>query len=406
MASVCRVACQFSHQTSKTKRHFIYDVIRQLGAECVEDYYFEETDQPKKVGKKQPKTDPSTARSNSNKKLKLYTRAQSRPTHLVLEPDADLSPLILLCKALGVEIVTPQWVYDAVQLGTLPAIVPSLHLHQRYGDLDREGAEEALTTSDFVALDDHYNKDSAIQRLNKEFFAKVLVEEIYPYGERWCRPLYKPILYNCCIHLVTPEDTLTEAISAHRSLLEGPMDALLQVTELIRVLGGTIGRSLDPHARVDLILNLEGFYTSSLHEESPVAVDTNAHPNNVCESLNGIVQSALQYMESLKASDPPEDKPVSDDNDNTSDKDNEAVPVVRIEWLVYSIVKREKVPIRPFIVRYLERGDSHQERAEKNEAHPMKDVFKTTMEAKTRSGPSTAVKHAINQLNTQQIHEL
>ncbi|KAG5477037.1 hypothetical protein LSCM1_05375 [Leishmania martiniquensis] len=107
---------------------FLRDVVEQLGAACVV------------LGSDDRGEHPCWFSRCERVRVGWRSCAAKKPTHLVVSLRAALTPDILYCKALGIPIVTPQWLHDAIALGAFPSILPHIHAHPVYGDRHVAGA--------------------------------------------------------------------------------------------------------------------------------------------------------------------------------------------------------------------------------------------------------------------------
>ncbi|TPP40776.1 hypothetical protein CGC21_8870 [Leishmania donovani] len=310
-----------------------------------------------------------------------------KPTHLVVSPHAVLTPDILFCKALGIPIVTPQWLYDAVALGAFPAVLPHVHAHPVYGD--RQVADAAVAVAAPVTAAGVHRREellgaeeddgdaveskavwagskagtrcpprcrgsSTLRQLRKE-----VAEEYVPAGEQAMRPFYVPIFQDRMFYLHVPPADLANANAAggdagprrsSRASRDGRSGnylgdataALAQVKELLRVLGGTVTRNVES-TYLDLVIDLTGFYDNMV-ELGLTAREQQSQQRAraLRESLSCAFQEALQRvslqpvpMDAGAASTAPAVSPT-------------APPVVGIAWLIHSILTRQWTATGPF----------------------------------------------------------
>ncbi|CBZ27731.1 conserved hypothetical protein [Leishmania mexicana MHOM/GT/2001/U1103] len=354
---------------------FLRDVVEQLGATCVvlggED-------------------DDSGGRSCWYGRHK-YTHAErtrriaKKPTHLVVSPHAVLTPHILYCKALGIPIVTPQWLYDAIALGAFPAVLPHVHAHPVYGD--RQVADAAVAAAapvtaagvprrdkllgaeedDGDAVEEkaaragvktgtrclpRWGGSATLRQLRKE-----VADEYVPAGEQAMRPFYVPIFQDRMFYLHVPPVDLANAnatgggtgpLRSSRASRNGRSGnylgdataALAQVKELLRVLGGTVTRNVGS-TYLDLVIDLTGFYDNMVGL-GPTAREQQSQQQEdraLRESLSCAFQDALQRV-SLR--------PVSMDTSAASTASQTAPPVVGIAWFIHSILTRQWTATDPF----------------------------------------------------------
>ncbi|TPP48872.1 hypothetical protein CGC20_26455 [Leishmania donovani] len=313
--------------------------------------------------------------------------ATCKPTHLVVSPHAVLTPDILFCKALGIPIVTPQWLYDAVALGAFPAVLPHVHAHPVYGD--RQVADAAVAVAAPVTAAGVHRREellgaeeddgdaveskavwagskagtrcpprcrgsSTLRQLRKE-----VAEEYVPAGQQAMRPFYVPIFQDRMFYLHVPPADLANANAAggdagprrsSRASRDGRSGnylgdataALAQVKELLRVLGGTVTRNVES-TYLDLVIDLTGFYDNMV-ELGLTAREQQSQQRAraLRESLSCAFQEALQRvslqpvpMDAGAASTAPAVSPA-------------APPVVGIAWLIHSILTRQWTATGPF----------------------------------------------------------
>ncbi|KAG5503312.1 hypothetical protein GH5_04380 [Leishmania sp. Ghana 2012 LV757] len=338
------------------------------------------------------------------------SRTTQKPTHLVVSPCAALTPDILFCKALGVPIVTPQWVYDAIALGTFPTILPHIHAHPVYGDRHVAGAAVAAAAGaprrDELLGGEEEDGDvvggtvvwananptlslnsssagataavpragmcaaaagprcprrcggsSTLRQLHKE-----VAEEYVPAGEQAMRPFYARIFHDRMFYLYVPPTDLLYAnatgggarpprssrASRHNhsgSYLGDAVAALAQVTELLRVLGGTVTRNVES-THLDLVIDLKGFY----HDMAKVGLTAREQDwqqdraRTLRESLSGAFHDALRRMSQQPAS------MGVNATAATTDAASTAPPVVGIAWLIYSILTRQWTAVDSFVL--------------------------------------------------------
>nr|VDZ45357.1 hypothetical_protein_conserved [Leishmania donovani] len=314
-------------------------------------------------------------------------RIAKKPTHLVVSPHAVLTPDILFCKALGIPIVTPQWLYDAVALGAFPAVLPHVHAHPVYGD--RQVADAAVAVAAPVTAAGVHRREellgaeeddgdaveskavwagskagtrcpprcrgsSTLRQLRKE-----VAEEYVPAGQQAMRPFYVPIFQDRMFYLHVPPADLANANAAggdagprrsSRASRDGRSGnylgdataALAQVKELLRVLGGTVTRNVES-TYLDLVIDLTGFYDNMV-ELGLTAREQQSQQRAraLRESLSCAFQEALQRvslqpvpMDAGAASTAPAVSPA-------------APPVVGIAWLIHSILTRQWTATGPF----------------------------------------------------------
>ncbi|AIN99028.1 hypothetical protein LPMP_251650 [Leishmania panamensis] len=341
------------------------------------------------------------------------TRARRRPTHLVVSPRAALTPDILYCKAVGIPILTPQWLYDAIALGAFPSILPHVHAHPVYGDqhvgdaavavvgtsvtaacvprrdghLGAEedngdgGRGEAVWASAKVTLSSissHSGGSAAVPRARTPAAApeaqcpprcgssstlrqlhKEVADEYIPAGEQALRPFYAPIFQDRMFYLYVPPLDLANASatggnagplrargvshnSRSGSYLGDATAALTQVTELLRVLGGTVTRNV-ASTYLDLVIDLTGFYENMV-ELGLTTREQQGQTRPLRQSLSCAFQEALQRV-SLR--------PVSLNGGaaaTTPVAPPMAPPVVGIAWLIHSILTRRWTAADTFVL--------------------------------------------------------
>jgi hypothetical protein len=320
-----------------------------------------------------------------------------KTTHLVVSPHAVLTPGILYFKALGIAIVTPQWVYDAVALGGFPAVVPNLHAHPVFGDAtaqevvehdtlaEREaavpeelrcdvtdllGEEECATEKRAVSSVSPHSSSrsnvataaagvrvaptrttlstslllppaglsSTLRQLHKE-----VAEEYVPAGEQARRPFYRAIFKDWMFYLYVPPIDLAPAHPAARltrharhSYLGDVAAALEQATQLIRLLGGTVTRNL-ASTFLDVVVDLTGFYERTIEAGRQQQQHRALH-----ESLSCAYHDALQRLSQVPAACAEALRPTSSGTN--------APPIVGISWLLYSILQRKRASVALFLL--------------------------------------------------------
>ncbi|CAG9575178.1 conserved hypothetical protein [Leishmania major strain Friedlin] len=360
-----------------TLSSFLRDVVEQLGATCVV------------LGGDDDDSGGCSCWFGRHKRAhaERVRRAAKKPTHLVVSPHAVLTPDILFCKALGIPIVTPQWLYDAVALGAFPAVLPHVHAHPVYGD--RQVADAAVAVAAPVTAagvprrhellgveeDDgdaveakavragekagtrcppRCGGSSTLRQLRKE-----VAEEYVPAGEQAMRPFYVPIFQDRMFYLHVPPADLANANAAgggagpprssrasrngrSGNYLGDATAALAQVKELLRVLGGTVTRNVGS-TYLDLVIDLTGFYDNmvklGLTAREQQSQQQQQQARALRESLSCAFQDALQRV-SLQ--------PVSMDAGAASTASPTAPPVVGIAWLIHSILTRQWTATDPF----------------------------------------------------------
>ncbi|KPI90039.1 hypothetical protein ABL78_0899 [Leptomonas seymouri] len=351
---------------------FLSDVVEQLGATTVGD-----DDQR------------WFRRSANGGALHVHPR---KATHLVVSPDAALTPKILYFKALGIPIVTPQWVYDAIAIGGFPAVVPRLHAHPIFGDLEsvvktrNEKSVHEAVRREFIAADLLGDEDgtavrerpaqspfltksgnafdagavgppvptmssstaspgglsSTLRRLHKE-----VADEYVPAGEQAKRPYYRPIFQDCMFYLYVPPIDLVSASApvkhtlqkerGNSSYLGDVAAALEQATQLIRVLGGTVTRNI-ASTFLDAVVDLTGFYKSTVE-----AGQQQQQCRALRESLSCAYHDALQRLSQIPAA-------YADALECKPKEAALAPPIVGISWLLYSVLQRQRADVQPFVL--------------------------------------------------------
>ncbi|KPA79646.1 hypothetical protein ABB37_05436 [Leptomonas pyrrhocoris] len=316
-----------------------------------------------------------------------------KATHLVVGPHTALTPDILYFKALGIPIVTPQWVYDAVAIGAFPVVVPRLHAHPFFGDLvtavharSAKAADETAELQLVVGADLLGDDDGiTVRRLSKQsprsttsdaaFCAAAAVEsssvvspaslsstlrqlhkevadEYVPAGELAKRPYYRPIFQDRMFYLYVPPIDLASfaaAPPAQRrqqrrgascSYLGDVTAALEQATQLIRLLGGTVTRNI-ASTFLDVVIDLTGFYESTV--EAGRQQQKQLQHRTLRESLTCAYHDALQRLSEMPAAD-------ADTVMCATKTITDAPPIVGISWLLYSILQRELTDAAPFVL--------------------------------------------------------
>ncbi|KAG5502894.1 hypothetical protein JKF63_04665 [Porcisia hertigi] len=364
--------------SSSSSSFFLRDVVVQLGAVCL------------LLGGDDGEGQSCWFGHCTRTHMEQMPRMAKKPTHLVVSPHALLTPDVLYYKALGIPIVTPQWIYDAIALGAFPAILPHIHTHTLYGDghaadaavtgatpivtaasatCSRDGllgGEEdsgeaaraatravqrplAHSTGDSTAPPLRLGGSSTLRRLHKE-----VAEEYVPAGEQAMRPFYAPIFQDRMFYLYVPPVDLENANasggaagplrpsrvsrnSRNGSYLGGVTAALAQVTELLRVLGGTVTRNVES-TYLDAVIDLTGFYDNMV-EVGQTAREQQSQARTLRESLSCAYHDALQRVSQWSSS----------VHTHTASSPTPA-PVLGIAWLIYSILTRQWTAVDSFIL--------------------------------------------------------
>ncbi|KAL7696384.1 hypothetical protein NQL31_006150 [Lotmaria passim] len=297
-----------------------------------------------------------------------------KTTHLVVSLRAVLTPEILFFKALGIPIVTPQWVYDSIALGGFPVVVPHLHAHPVFGDVDPVDADHAdAKPSVGAAADEVQDVDSAVADLlggddgavrspkqavqvspggrasTLRELHKEVADEYVPAGEQAKRPYYRPIFQDCMFYLYVPPIDLASlhtpakrarqaSTAATGSYLGDVAAALVQATQLLRLLGGTVTRNL-ASTFLDVVVDLTGFYERTI-EAGQQQQQQRQLQRMLRESLSCAYHDALQRLSQM---------PAARVDVEPTKRSGNAPPVVGISWLLYSILQRQRAAVAPFI---------------------------------------------------------
>ncbi|EKF31117.1 hypothetical protein MOQ_005048 [Trypanosoma cruzi marinkellei] len=362
-----------------------------------------------------------------------------KPTHLVLEGRGELTPMVLLAKALGIPVLTPQWLYDAIGLGAFPKIIRA-HLHPIYsthvtnsddatcsgGGRSKGGDDEKGERSGATPMHS-LRKDVGVEK----GLVDLLEHDVGPY--------YKPIFLGLVVALVN----------------HSPLAHADQFMELVRISGGFVSRStlslnlsvivdlgcgttaLDDKAREEEQEDV-GIVTEvkrrkprrrAVHRtEEESASETQSIPMTyrtaISHGCNASRHASHDVLQRLLAQRRHHDLP--------------AVPVVSVEWIIQCILLGEVTETTPFEVavsgregvgrvetdRSIEEKHMEEEnvigltpprqtmwiendnRNESTRSHVTilrQPHVVTSPFAKTSEGPSSAMKRAEQQLSTQQL---
>ncbi|GET89263.1 hypothetical protein, conserved [Leishmania tarentolae] len=317
-------------------------------------------------------------------------RIAKKPTHLVVSSHAVLTPDVLYYKALGIPIVTPQWLYDAIALGAFPVVLPHVHAHPVYGD--RQVADAGVAAAvPLTAVSVPYRGEllgaeegdgdavekkavragatpgvrclprcgvsSILRQLRKE-----VADEYVPAAEQAMRPFYVPIFQDRMFYLHVPPVDLANANATgggagplrsgrasrndcSENYLGDATAALAQVKELLRVLGGTVTRNVES-TYLDLVIDLTGFYDNVV-EVGLTAREQQSQQQQtrtLRESLSCAFQEALQRVSMQSVSMDAEAALAAPAASPT------APPVVGIAWLIHSILTRQWTATDSFIL--------------------------------------------------------
>ncbi|RNF06183.1 hypothetical protein TraAM80_04074 [Trypanosoma rangeli] len=365
-----------------------------------------------------------------------------KPTHLVLGGRGELTPMVLLAKALGIPVLTPQWLYDAISLGEFPKII-SAHLHPMYSSNVRlsstlsgrkeEGDKEKKEEQSGGMPMQMPRKDPSIENT----LIGMLQQDV--------GPNYRPIFLGMVFAFVS----------------HSPLVHAYQFTELVRILGGFVSRSslsLNLSVLVDLgygapLSQEEGVEGTCEEEQGDVSRAAGVRKRKLrrrvvrgaegegaaveTQSIPMTYQTALSDGGSVT-------RPTSHDvlqrlMTQRRQRDLPVIPVVSVEWIIQCILLGEATETTPFEVSLslqehlgaveVDQSSETKETANSNKAVACTPPRQTrclgnnsTREgsggrgrvswqtpvvtspfAKTSEGPSSAMKRAEQQLSTQQL---
>lgn len=388
---------------------FLRDVVEQLGAACVVLDDTDDDDDDDARGScwfTSPSVPPHSRRGRRG-----GAATAQPPTHLVASEHAVLTPDLLYYKALGIPIVTPQWLYDAVALGAFPCVVPEVHAHPTYGD--GRGKEEGRDGDDsgvscvtagpqpqprlesLLGAEDGEDGDigygavphvahpsasptqtsprvvapppppvparaATLRRLHKE-----VAEAYVPAGQLARRPFFRPLFADRMFYLHVPPIDLATAHAAKPTwrcasrtgcgtYLGDVTAALAQVAALVRVLGGTVTRNLES-TYLDVVLDLTGFYDKLAETEGERPshepdLSTASMLRALRESLSCAYHDALQRVSQLPGGHAGGATGGSVTPSEAGTAAELAVPIVGIPWLVHSVLAREWTATTPFLL--------------------------------------------------------
>ncbi|RNF24906.1 uncharacterized protein Tco025E_02421 [Trypanosoma conorhini] len=362
-----------------------------------------------------------------------------KPTHLVLGGRGELTPMVLLAKALGIPVLTPQWLYDAISLGEFPEVLPA-HLHPIYSASvrptdSRGGGKKEQEEDKYGGTPTHLpRREPSIE------------DSLVGMFEQDVGPNYKPIFLG-----------MVFAFVSHSPLVHAD-----QFMELVRTLGGFVTRSalsLNLSVLVDLGYGTaapqEGEEKNKCEKEKPgevaraagasrrrprrgavrrveeagAALETQSIPLTYqtalsgCAGRGGVTRHASHdVLQRLMAQRRQHELP--------------AVPVVSVEWVIQCILLGEATETAPFEVPLgpqegsgvaaVDHAKATEDAASGNglkaaASTPPRQTARcfgedsgrgrvswqtpvvTSPFAKTSEGPSSAMKRAEQQLNTQQL---
>jgi hypothetical protein len=273
----------------------------------------------------------------------LFGRVR-KPTHLVVVGEDVCLPL-LLCKALGIPILNPSWIYESLSAGAF--IVPSQeHLHSVYGHYPEIAGDDnsceglPAPPKDLKALHDHL-----------EDFRRATRDEYSPYTHRTSH-----ILSGMTFVLLGQGTTVTTT----------------HVAELVDLLGGSIqryspssGMIFKPDGRITAVLEMDGgleFNRIMFASERPIKAQRER------DSLESLIAACGRR-------------------------------VVIIRWLVDTILSST---VMPFDFRYVVANlEAPAVASHGLPATPARHSLSAA--AKPSCGAATAIKQPSRQLNTQQL---
>ncbi|KEG13278.1 hypothetical protein DQ04_01111150 [Trypanosoma grayi] len=374
---------------------FLWDVVEQLGATCVP---------------------------------RVFGRVQ-KPTHLVVEGRGELTPMVLLAKALGIPVLTPQWLYDAIALGAIPKIIPD-HLHPLYNN--KSSSESNSQGGPLSGGEASRGVVPHPTKKDAEFFDKLV-----GILEKDVGPQYRPIFLGMVFAFVS----------------HSPLAHADQFMELVRILGGTVSRSA-LSVKLSVIIDLGyGAVTEEEAEEGAEGSGTASAkrrrtqrraelPMEEVASALETQSLALTYRTALSDGECVSRHPSHDVLRRVVAQRVRsglaAVPVVSVEWIIQCILLGEVTEMSPFEVPLpasnptaaVVAGESEerQEAVEDASTPPGQTLtmqfdnangrflddhsntaslrlppIVTSPFAKTAEGPSSAKKRAEQQLTTQQL---
>ncbi|KAG8339468.1 hypothetical protein TRVL_09704 [Trypanosoma vivax] len=147
---------------------------------------------------------------------RVFGRVQ-KPTHMVVGESGELTPAILLAKALGIPVLKSQWVYDAISVGGFPDHGEQ-YTHPLFGE-DNDDKIWANRDGVFTLYDAPRQRHAKKTYEGKEGLVGFLEEDGGPY--------YRPIFLGMTFYFVS----------------HAPVPQAEQFIELVRILGGAISRS-------------------------------------------------------------------------------------------------------------------------------------------------------------------
>ncbi|KAF5224623.1 hypothetical protein ECC02_002262 [Trypanosoma cruzi] len=369
---------------------------------------------------------------------RLFGRVR-KPTHLVLEGRGELTPMVLLAKALGIPVLTPQWLYDAIGLGAFPKIIRA-HLHPIYSTHVTNSDDDTCSGggSGKEENDEKGGRSGAtpMHSLRRDAGVEKGLVGLF---EHDVGPYYKPIFLGMVVALVS----------------HSPLAHADQFMELVRILGGFVSRSalsLNLSVIVDLRCGAAASDDQALKEEQEdVGIAADVKRRN---PRRGALRRAKAGSASETQSSPMKYRTALSDGRNASRHDSHdvlqrllaqrrqhdlpAVPVVSVEWIIQCILLGEVTETAPFEVAVSGRervggvemdhsiekkqteenyviamtpprqtmwieSDKRSETGRRHITIPRQPHVVTSPFAKTSEGPSSAMKCAEQQLSTQQL---
>ncbi|KAF8282478.1 hypothetical protein TcBrA4_0082770 [Trypanosoma cruzi] len=362
-----------------------------------------------------------------------------KPTQLVLEGRGELTPMVLLAKALGIPVLTPQWLYDAIGLGAFPKIIRA-HLHPIYST-HVTNSDDATCSGGGSGNEENDGKGGRSGAIPMHSLRKDAGVEKGLVGlfEHDVGPYYKPIFLGMVVTLVS----------------HSPLAHADQFMELVRILGGFVSRSalsLNLSVIVDLRCGAAASDDQARkegQEDVGIAADVKGR-----KPRRRALRRAKAGSASETQSNPMTYRTALSDGRNASRHDSHdvlqrllaqrhqhglpAVPVVSVEWIIQCILLGEVTETAPFEVAVngrervggvetdhsIEKKHTEEnyviamtpprqtmwiesdQRSETTCSHvtiPRQPHFVTSPFAKTSEGPSSAMKRAEQQLSTQQL---
>ncbi|AAZ10201.1 uncharacterized protein TEOVI_000540400 [Trypanosoma equiperdum] len=276
----------------------------------------------------------------------LFGRVE-KPTHFVTEPDSELTPAVLLARALGIPVLTTQWLQDTITQGKFPEDLENYE-HPVFGKRSAPiqgpspGTDGTTTLSQpRTALATNLSTNSATRCFE---------------SDTGC--YYNPFLFGVTVFFVSsPHSPLTEFFA-----------------EIVRVLGGTVTR-LPTCRKLSVIVNLSYGAISAPEEETfkkgeQTSSRVGSKRSRISSALPQVDELVLE-SQALSFTYPNASLDISNgrksgmsrvDLNTVLCKDlqnvlktcqecrSDTVPVVSVEWLIHCIMQGRVVETSPYTV--------------------------------------------------------